>query len=186
MNRSLQAAARSWLPIASAPRDGSNVLIRFGQDGVSQSKYIAGEPHPWVFVDRHSDNVSWILNSAVDGPGGPSHWQPMPDAALVISAQDAADEKLIQAKGAIHAPRLTPEQISAAIIAETFTVLPSGRVTVCELTLRNGFTVRGESAVVSIENFNAAIGRDVARDNARAKVWELEGYLLKQRLFENA
>jgi len=80
------------------------------------------------------------------------------------------------------APRLSPADIDAAIVGETFTVLPSGRVTVCELTLRNGFTVRGESAVVSIENFNAEIGERVARQNARGKIWELEGYLLREKL----
>lgn len=105
-------------------------------------------------------------------------------APVTRSAGDLADEALIQAAGATRAPRLTPADIDSAIVGETFTVLPSGRVTVCELTLKNGFTVRGESAVVSIENFDAAIGEKVARDNARSKVWELEGYLLKQRLFE--
>lgn len=63
-----------WLSIESAPRDGSTILIRFGQDGVSQAKYNAG---CWLFIDRGSDNVSWLLNSAIDGPGGPSHWQPI-------------------------------------------------------------------------------------------------------------
>lgn len=105
-------------------------------------------------------------------------------APVTQAAGDLADEALIQAAGATRAPRLTPADIDAAIVGETFTVLPSGRVTVCELMLKNGFTVRGESAVVSIENFDAAIGEKVARDNARSKVWEMEGYLLKQRLFE--
>jgi hypothetical protein len=102
------------------------------------------------------------------------------------SQQDAVDEALIQGKGATRAPRLTPANIDAVIVGETFTVLPSQRVTVCELTLLNGFTVRGESAVVSIENFDATIGQKVARDNARSKVWELEGYLLKERLHQAA
>lgn len=93
-------------------------------------------------------------------------------------------ELQIQAS-APKAPRLRPEDIDVVIIAETFTVLPSGRVTICELTLRNGFTVRGESAVVSIENFNAEIGEKVARENARSKVWELEGYLLSELLYRS-
>ncbi len=94
-------------------------------------------------------------------------------------------EKEIQAKG-LHAPRLSPDDIDAAIVGETFTVLPSGKVMVCELTLRNGFTVRGEAAVVSRENFNNEIGQQVSRRNARNKVWELEGYLLQQALYEAA
>jgi len=56
---------------------------------------------------------------------------------------------------------------------------------VCELTLRNGFTVRGEAATVSKENFNVAIGERISRENAREKVWELEGYLLQQRIHQH-
>ena len=90
-------------------------------------------------------------------------------------------EQEIQAKG-LTAPRLTPADIDAAIVGETFTKLPSGKVMVCELTLRNGFTVRGEAATVSRENFDQAIGERISRENARNKVWELEGYLLQDRI----
>ena len=68
-------------PIASAPRDGRNIIVFFGQDGVSQAKYIAGLPYPWQFIDADNNGVSWLINHAVDGPGGPSHWMPMPDFA---------------------------------------------------------------------------------------------------------
>ena len=71
--------------------------------------------------------------------------------------------------------------VAAAIVGETYTVLPSGRVTVCELTLKNGFTVRGESAVVFIENFDVEIGRDVARKKAVDQVWQLLGYELRSK-----
>lgn len=90
-------------------------------------------------------------------------------------------EKAIQSKG-LNAPRLTPELIDAVIVDETYTVLPSGKVMVCELTLRNGFTVRGEAATVSKANFNEEIGRTISRKNAREKIWELEGYLLQNSL----
>ena len=91
-------------------------------------------------------------------------------------------EKEIQDKGLI-APRLTPADIDAAIVSESFTVLPSGKAMVCELILRNGFSVRGESACVSKENFNFEIGGKIAREDARNKVWMLEGYALQERLF---
>ena len=93
-------------------------------------------------------------------------------------------EAEIQQKG-LNAPRLTPDAIDAVIVGETYTALPSGKVMVCELTLRNGFTVRGDAAVVSPANFNADIGRQISRANARDKVWELEGYLLQQRLYDD-
>ncbi|WP_249821492.1 Gp49 family protein, partial [Escherichia coli] len=56
--------------------------------------------------------------------------------------------------------------------------------TFCVLVLRNGFTVTGESACASQENFDAEIGRKIARQNAVNKIWMLEGYLLKQKLSE--
>ena len=84
----------------------------------------------------------------------------------------------------LNAPRLKPEDIDSKIISETYTILPSGKVMVCELTLENGFTVRGEGSAVSKENFNAEIGRTVSRKNAREAIWQLEGYLLQEKLYK--
>lgn len=56
-------------------------------------------------------------------------------------------------------------------------------LTFCVLILRNGFTVTGESACASPENFDAAIGRTVARENAKQKIWPLLGYQLKTALY---
>ena len=92
-------------------------------------------------------------------------------------------EKEIQAKG-LTAPRLTPDLIAAAIVGEDYHVFPGTMLTVCCLTLKNGFTVTGESACASPENFNAEIGQKIARGNARDKIWALEGYLLKEKLFK--
>jgi hypothetical protein len=61
-------------------------------------------------------------------------------------------------------------------------VFPGTTLTVCALTLRNGFHVVGESAAASPENFDAEIGKKIARDNARSKIWALEGYLLRSKL----
>lgn len=92
-------------------------------------------------------------------------------------------EKEIQNKG-LNAPRLTPEKIDATIAGEDYHVFGDTCLTVCCLTLVNGFTVTGESACASPENFNEEIGRKIARENARNKIWMLEGYLLKQSLFD--
>ncbi|WP_439547844.1 Gp49 family protein [Falsiroseomonas sp.] len=94
---------------------------------------------------------------------------------------EAATEAEIVAKG-LTAPRLTPDQIDGAIAAEAYHVFPGTTLTVCCLTLRNGFCVTGESAAASPENFDQAIGRRIARENARAKIWALEGYLLREFL----
>ena len=90
-------------------------------------------------------------------------------------------ENEIQAKG-LNAPRLNPAMIDAAIVSEQYHVFPGTTMTVCALTLRNGFIVIGESAAASPENFDKDIGRKIARENARNKIWALEGYLLRTKL----
>ena len=90
-------------------------------------------------------------------------------------------ETEIQDKG-LNAPRLNPQLIDAAIKSEQYHVFPGTTMTVCALTLRNGYIVTGESAAASPENFDEAIGRKIARENARNKIWMLEGYLLRERL----
>ncbi len=94
---------------------------------------------------------------------------------------DETHEQAIMRKG-LTAPRVTPAQIDDAVLAEQFYVFPGTQLTVCCLTLRNGFTTVGESACASPENFDAEIGRRIARENAKQKIWALEGYLLKERL----
>src|SRR6266566_2522928 len=90
-------------------------------------------------------------------------------------------ENEIQARG-LNAPRLDPAHIDAQIRAEDYHVFPGTTMTVCALTLQNGFIVIGESAAASPENFSQEIGRTIARKNARERIWALEGYLLRERL----
>ena len=90
-------------------------------------------------------------------------------------------EKEIQEKG-LTAPRVTPEHVESVIISEQYHVFPGTTYTSCLLTLKNGFTVHGESACASPENFDAELGRKIARDNAKDKIWMLEGYALRERL----
>ena len=59
---------------------------------------------------------------------------------------------------------------------------PLDLLTFCVLVLKNGFTVTGESACASPENFDAEIGRKLARANAVNKIWPLMGYELRSRL----
>ena len=94
---------------------------------------------------------------------------------------DQQIEKEIQEKG-LTAPRVTPERLEEVIVSEQYHVFPNSTFTACLLTLANGYTVLGESACASPENFNADLGRKIARDNAKNKIWALEGYLLRQKL----
>ena len=121
---------------------------------------------------------------------------------------DQSIEQEIQAKG-LTAPRITPADIEANIVSEHYFTARDGRrgaiadgtyvgrerphfgeadlatldlLTFCVLVLRNGFTVTGESACASPENFDAEIGRKIARENAVGKIWPLMGYELKSHL----
>jgi Phage protein (N4 Gp49/phage Sf6 gene 66) family len=94
---------------------------------------------------------------------------------------EAAIEQEIQDKG-LTAPRITPDQIDGKIQKVQYHVFEGSCLTVCCLTLANGFTVTGESACASPANFNQQLGEKIAFDNARSKIWALEGYLLKERL----
>ena len=98
-----------------------------------------------------------------------------------MSSNETKLEQEIQAKG-LTAPRITPDELDAKIVDEKYYVFEGTTVTVCALVLQNGFVVVGESAAASPENFDEEIGRKIARDNARNKIWALEGYLLRERL----
>ncbi|EXA86116.1 MULTISPECIES: Gp49 family protein [Acinetobacter calcoaceticus/baumannii complex] len=89
----------------------------------------------------------------------------------------------IQSKG-LDAPRLAPNNIDAKIKSEEFHLL-AHNITVCILVLENGYKVTGlNHASVSPENFDAEMGRNLAYQDARRKIWELEGYLLKEKLYQ--
>ena len=114
---------------------------------------------------------------------------------------DQSIEQEIQSKG-LTAQRITPDDIEANISSEHYFTAEQGvhaafqdgdcdppfyggplsLLTFCVLTIRNGFTVTGESACVSPENFDAELGKKIARANAVQKVWPLMGYALKERL----
>lgn len=79
-------------------------------------------------------------------------------------------------------PKVTQEDVKNFILNETYTVLPDGRTTICQLTLKNNFTVEGQSACVSIENFDAVLGNQYARERAEQKVWELLGFDLSTKV----
>lgn len=120
-----------------------------------------------------------------------------------MTTPDQTIEQEIQAKG-LTAPRVTPADIEANIDSEHYFTAdegvyghevlncesvsapepsgPLGLLTFCVLVLRNGFTVTGESACASPENFDAEVGRKIARQNAVQKIWPLMGYELRTKL----
>jgi len=115
-----------------------------------------------------------------------------------INMTDDTIEQEIQAKG-LTAPRITPADLEANIASEWYINAGDGVVpddflppvpanhplrllTFCVLVLKNGFTVTGESACASPENFDAELGKKIARQSAVAKVWPLMGYELRSKL----
>lgn len=100
---------------------------------------------------------------------------------MPINEQEVEDEIK---KRNLTAPRITPDDIDNAIVDEQYYVFPGTTLTVCMLTLTNGFNVTGESASASPANYNKELGEKIARDNARNKIWALEGYRLKSELYE--
>lgn len=122
-----------------------------------------------------------------------------------MTAPNESLESAIVAAGANVAPRITPADIEANITRAFYFTAAQGAekaardngsyaagephegvalslLTFCVLVLRNGYTVTGESACASPENYNAEIGRRIARENAVGKVWPLLGFLLKEKL----
>ena len=126
------------------------------------------------------------------------------------ATDDSAIERDILAKG-LTAPRVAPADLSDNIANVIYFTADQGAygaaefsadsevpvsgiayisppalglLTFCVLVLRNGFTVTGESACASPENFDAEIGKKIAFENAKQKVWPLMGYALKQQLHD--
>jgi hypothetical protein len=109
-----------------------------------------------------------------------------------MTQAEQAIEKEIQAKG-LNAPRLSPEHIDAQIAGENWgrasDLFGPGPVTeamkcltICVLTLKNGYTIVGKSACASPENYDLELGGKIAREDARRQIWALEGYLLRSNI----
>ena len=122
----------------------------------------------------------------------------------VVSVNDKSIEQEIKAKG-LTAPRVTPADLQANIASAHYFIVSDAiqhqsavhehaqegwhlgstqLLTICVIQLRNGFTVTGESACASPENFDAEMGRKIARQNAEQKIWPLMGYEMKERLHQ--
>ena len=95
------------------------------------------------------------------------------------------DEQLESAIDAQPFEKVTKDSINLKIKSADYMILPNSTVTICNLILENGFSVRGESACVHSDNFNKKIGEEIAYRDAFSKIWQLEGYLLAQKRYEN-
>ena len=90
---------------------------------------------------------------------------------------DQEIEQEIQDKN-LTAPRVTLEGIEAEIVKKGFWQPLNTTVTICLLQFKNGYTVIGHSACVSADNFDAELGRKIARQHAIDQCWSLFGFRL--------
>lgn len=105
-----------------------------------------------------------------------SHRDLKQERAIAMLTNDQLETVISELPG----ERVTSEYIKSRITEVDYTVLPQTTVTICSITLDNGFSVRGESACVDPANFNREIGQKIAHDNAFNKLWPLFGFLLAE------
>lgn len=117
------------------------------------------------------------------------------DSLQVTDAQSAAVAvaprvKLDDIKAAIAARiDVTADKIAAfgfEMVDATFEVPriigPLQTLSVCILTMKNGFTVIGKAAPASPENFNRELGKQYAYEDAVRQLWPLMGFALRDKL----
>jgi hypothetical protein len=169
--QSIQDDLRKIMEHVTKPYDGKDLVDNAGDLSEDLSKAL----NNFLSTDKR---FKWGVDNNY-----PQHYYDHTETRRTNMEPDDLLEQEIQAKG-LTAPRLTPALIESKIDEVSYYVFENTCLTVCVLTLENGFTVTGESACASPENFNQEIGESIAYKNAMDKIWTLEGYLLKQRLYE--
>lgn len=159
--------AHHWVPTAKDAR--GNAVFRYNHQMSSELlthvKCLKCVARTW-FTKAQWDAIPAVQPTKEDTP----------------MTSEAQLEQEIQEKG-LTAPRMTPDSIDAAIDGVLYHRFPNTNTIVCCICLKNGYTTVGYSACVSDENFDAVIGEKVAYEDARDKIWVLEGYLLKQKIY---
>jgi hypothetical protein len=149
-------------------REDSSCLVQtnhgavIAQPGEWIIRQVTGELYPCN--DEIFQATYTVASRSADSSGDP---------ALSRNEADAIVEKST-------APRVTLDAIKVKIgKAEYFR---SGVLTICIITMRNGFTFVGKSACASPENYDQAAGERYAYDDAVRQIWAFEAYLLRETL----
>jgi hypothetical protein len=171
MTRGQYNAYRTWTPPEGEDQTTAGYLVEYADGGAANDS-------------RHADYISWSPADVFERsykrqpPAMPADGE-LPNRGPRITPADieaniASEHFFTAGQGAAHA---------ASFGAATSSALDAlGLLTFCVLVLRNGFTVTGESACASPENFDAEIGQRIARANAVQKIWPLMGYQLRTAL----
>lgn len=164
MTRLAYNELRGWKLPEDENGDDEGFLVEYLDGGKSNvpgySGYVSWSPKD-VFERAYRP----IVTTAFDGDDGLDAWE-----AMILA-------------GKADAPRVTPEKLRG-LISEVRFIQPTGTLMICVVTLKNGFTVTGESACISPENFREDIGRRVSYKNAVDKLWPLEGYRQKDEAYK--
>ena len=96
------------------------------------------------------------------------------DDVSLVEAQKIVDE--------MTAPKVTQRTIEGKIDAVDY--LYHGTLTICIITMQNGFMQVGSAAPASPQNFSSEVGRRFAYEDAFRNLWRLEGYLMREQLAE--
>lgn len=188
-----------WLNASSAGAHGTHQPQVFNPDQPLDATVVCvhGDRMVNLFVVDHGGFTHSIRSVTLrqEGDAVPTgmycEWMPYqvrkenkPESTVPVP--DSAIEAEIQAKG-LTAPRVTPAHIASLMQRVKFTFNVEGTSTFCHAFLDGEFLLAtGHSACVSKENFDAEIGEKIAKGNvmkpASDKLWELEGYLLRNKL----
>ena len=105
---------------------------------------------------------------------------------VILSDQDLANNMIFVCKRLIKTKnkenktmvnnKLQDNDLEKEISNYTFTILPSGKTTVCELILKNGFSVVGVASCLDIRNFDKELGEKCALKDAKRKAFDLVAY----------
>jgi hypothetical protein len=96
------------------------------------------------------------------------------------------NETLEAAIAATQGEKVTKPYIESRIAKVDYLVLPGTTVTICSITLDNGYSVRGESACVDPANYRQDIGEKIAFDSAFDRLWPLFGFLLAEKRHQSS
>lgn len=78
--------------------------------------------------------------------------------------------------------KVTLEMVEEEVVQTEYVILPDGKTTICLLTMRNGYTIRGESSCVDPANFKKEDGEKYALERAMDKIWPLLGFRMQDKM----
>jgi hypothetical protein len=79
--------------------------------------------------------------------------------------------------------RVTLDSMLAKIVDTEF-INPASipHMTICVLTMKNGFAVVGKSAPADAGNYDRDLGHKFAKEDAVRQLWAFEGYALREQM----